>query len=130
MSPNAAKAMPTMGTPCLHKRPNKEGYCRVGKLFRAAAQAEAIHRELHKSAITSLGGRPDEIKLVDVKVARLKKAARRLYLARDSGVARQTLATLPVSRRRERDAGLLFSLVLTAMASLSSRSAGRRTRSS
>jgi rubrerythrin len=32
-----------------------EGYAQVAKLFRAAAQSEAIHRELHKSAIISLG---------------------------------------------------------------------------
>ena len=40
----------------------------------------------------------------DRENARLKKAARRLSLVRDSGVARQTLAILAVSRGRERDA--------------------------
>jgi CHAD domain-containing protein len=40
----------------------------------------------------------------DRENARLRKAARRLSLARDSDVARQTLATLPLSKGRERDA--------------------------
>ena len=50
------------------QKAEQEGYGQVAKLFRAAAQSEAIHRELHKSAITSLGGKPDEIKLDEVKV--------------------------------------------------------------
>ena len=40
----------------------------------------------------------------DRENARLRKAARRLSFARDSDVARQTLATLPFSKGRERDA--------------------------
>jgi CHAD domain-containing protein len=40
----------------------------------------------------------------DRENARLRKAACRLSLARDSVVARQTLATLPLSKGRERDA--------------------------
>ena len=40
----------------------------------------------------------------DRENARLRKAARRLSFARDSDVARQTLATLPISKGRERDA--------------------------
>src|SRR6516225_5423541 len=50
-----------------------EGYAQVAKLFRAAAQSEAIHRELHKSAIISLGGKADEIKLGEVKVGTIKE---------------------------------------------------------
>src|SRR5271157_1692195 len=34
------------------QKAEQEGYGRVAKLFRAAAQSEAIHRELHKSAIS------------------------------------------------------------------------------
>ena len=40
----------------------------------------------------------------DRENARLRKAARRLSFARDSDVARQTLAALPFSKGRERDA--------------------------
>ena len=50
-----------------------EGYAQVAKLFRAAAQSEAIHRELHKSAIISLRGKADEIKLDEVKVGTTKE---------------------------------------------------------
>ena len=50
-----------------------EGYAQVAKLFRPAAQSEAIHRELHKSAIISLGGKADEVKLDEVKVGTTKE---------------------------------------------------------
>jgi len=55
------------------QKAEQEGYAKVAKLFRAAAQSEAIHRELQKSAITSLGGKPDEIKLDEVKVGTTKE---------------------------------------------------------
>ena len=50
-----------------------EGYAQVAKLFRAAAQSEAIHRELHKNAILSLGGQVAEVKLDEVKVGTTKE---------------------------------------------------------
>jgi rubrerythrin len=50
------------------QKAEQDGYGQVAKLFRSAAQSEAIHRELHKSAIISLGGKVDEIKLDEVTV--------------------------------------------------------------
>jgi rubrerythrin len=40
-----------------------EGNAQVAKLFRAAAAAEAIHRDTHKAAITELGGTPNTFTL-------------------------------------------------------------------
>ena len=50
------------------EKADAEGYPQVALLFRAAAQAEAIHRALHKNAIIALGGNvvsfpPDEVKI-------------------------------------------------------------------
>jgi rubrerythrin len=55
------------------QKADAEGYPQVAKLFRAAAQAEAIHRELHRNAITSLGGKPDTFSLDEVKVGATKE---------------------------------------------------------
>src|SRR6516162_1694239 len=65
--------MQNIGILCSRRRPRAEGYAQVAKLFRAAAQSEAIHRELHKSAIISLGGKAGEIKLDEVKVGTTKE---------------------------------------------------------
>lgn len=40
----------------------------MARLFRAAAKAEAIHRESHKKAILVLGGKVKDFKLDEVKV--------------------------------------------------------------
>lgn len=40
-----------------------EGNAQVAKLFRAAAAAEAIHRDTHKAAITELGGTVNPVTL-------------------------------------------------------------------
>src|ERR1035437_2668287 len=40
-----------------------EGYSQVAKLFRAAAAAEAIHRDTHKATILKLGGLVDNFTL-------------------------------------------------------------------
>ena len=46
-----------------------DGFPQVGKLFRAAAAAEAIHRETHKEAILTLGGTVATFQLETVKPA-------------------------------------------------------------
>ncbi len=38
------------------EKADADGYAQVGKLFRAASAAEAIHRDTHKAAIEDLGG--------------------------------------------------------------------------
>jgi len=43
-----------------------EGHAQVAKLFRAAAAAEAIHRDTHKATILKLGGAADSFALDDV----------------------------------------------------------------
>ena len=48
------------------KKAEAEGFAQVAKLFRAAAASEAIHRELHKAAILTLGGKVDEVVLDEV----------------------------------------------------------------
>lgn len=40
-----------------------EGQAQVAKLFRAAASAEAIHRDTHKATIAKLGGTVDQLTL-------------------------------------------------------------------
>jgi len=55
------------------QKADAEGYPQVAKLFRAAALAEAIHRELHRNAIASLGGKPDNFQLDEVKVGTTKE---------------------------------------------------------
>jgi len=46
-----------------------DGYDQVAKLFRAASQAESIHRENHQMVLLALGGAPVKIRLEPVKVA-------------------------------------------------------------
>ncbi|MBU6400698.1 MAG: hypothetical protein KGS61_10290, partial [Verrucomicrobia bacterium] len=40
------------------KKADAEGYAHAARLFRAAARAEAIHKENHKQAILALGAMP------------------------------------------------------------------------
>lgn len=47
----------------------QEGYGQVAKLFRAASEAESLHRENHQMALIALGGPSVKIKLEPVKVA-------------------------------------------------------------
>jgi rubrerythrin len=49
------------------KKADTEGYTYVARLFRAAAKAEAIHRDTHKQAILDLGGKIKSFKLDEVK---------------------------------------------------------------
>jgi rubrerythrin len=51
------------------KKAETEGHPYAARLFRAAANAEAIHRDTHKKAILELGGRIKDFKLdaVDVR---------------------------------------------------------------
>jgi rubrerythrin len=50
------------------KKADEEGYYRVGRLFRAAARAEAIHAQNHAKVIRSMGTEPvAEIKLPQIK---------------------------------------------------------------
>jgi rubrerythrin len=50
------------------KKAEEEGYKQVALLFRAASKAEAIHRDTHREAILSLGGKVQEPVLDEVKV--------------------------------------------------------------
>jgi rubrerythrin len=50
------------------QKADAEGYPQVALLFRAAAQAEAIHRQLHKNAIFALGGNRVTFPLDEVRV--------------------------------------------------------------
>jgi rubrerythrin len=50
------------------KKAEEEGYKQVALLFRAASKAEAIHRDTHREAIASLGGKVQEPTLDEVKV--------------------------------------------------------------
>jgi rubrerythrin len=50
------------------KKAEEEGYQQVALLFRAASKAEAIHRDTHREAILSLGGKVQEPALDEVKV--------------------------------------------------------------
>jgi rubrerythrin len=47
----------------------QEGYEQVAKLFRAASQAESIHRENHQMALLAIGGPSVRVELKPVKVA-------------------------------------------------------------
>jgi rubrerythrin len=49
------------------KKADAEGYAYVGRLFRAAAKAEGIHRDTHKKAILELDGKIKDFKLDEVK---------------------------------------------------------------
>lgn len=46
---------------------DKEGYPQAAKLFRAAARAEAIHRDTHRATIEKLGGTVDALQIEPVK---------------------------------------------------------------
>ena len=46
----------------------KEGYAQVAKLFRAAAAAEAIHRDTNKAAIEKLAGKVETFQVDEVEV--------------------------------------------------------------
>jgi rubrerythrin len=45
------------------QKADAEGYAQVAKLFRAAAAAEAVHRDTHKATILKLGGTVDSVTL-------------------------------------------------------------------
>lgn len=45
------------------QKADAEGYAQVAKLFRAAAAAEAVHRDTHKATIQKLGGTADTFTL-------------------------------------------------------------------
>jgi rubrerythrin len=49
------------------KKADTEGNAYAARLFRAAARAEAIHRDTHKKAILELGGKIKNFKLDEVK---------------------------------------------------------------
>ena len=49
------------------KKADADGEPYVARLFRAAARAEAIHRDTHKKAILELGGKIRDFKLAEVK---------------------------------------------------------------
>jgi rubrerythrin len=55
------------------KKAKEEGATQAAKLFEAASKAEAIHRDSHKAAIIKLGGKPDTIKLDEVKIGSTKE---------------------------------------------------------
>ena len=50
------------------KKAEAEGRAQAAHLFRAAAKAESIHKENHKQAILSLGGKVKDFKLDELKV--------------------------------------------------------------
>ncbi len=50
----------------LAEKADAEGFAQVAKLFRAASASEAIHRDTHKEAITSLGGKVATFQLDEV----------------------------------------------------------------
>lgn len=52
---------------------DQEGYGQVAKLFRAASQAESLHRENHQMTLLALGGPSVKINLEPVKVASTKE---------------------------------------------------------
>lgn len=51
------------------KKADAEGHGQAARLFRAAARAESIHKENHKQAILALGGKINDFKLDELKVA-------------------------------------------------------------
>lgn len=55
------------------KQADKEKYYQVGKLFRAISMAESIHRNNHRAAILSLGGKPDVIEYDKITVLSTKE---------------------------------------------------------
>ncbi len=50
------------------KKADAEGHGQAARLFRAAAQAESIHKENHKQAILALGGKVNDFKLDELKI--------------------------------------------------------------
>lgn len=50
------------------KKADSEGNAYVARLFRAAAKAEAIHRDTHKKAILELSGKINNFKLEELNV--------------------------------------------------------------
>ncbi len=50
------------------QKARRDGHTQVARLFRAAAQAETIHRKNHQEALLALGGPMIEVKLASVKV--------------------------------------------------------------
>lgn len=56
------------------EKADQEGYHRVGKLFRAAAKAEAIHSQNHAKVIRSMGAEP----MADIKPATVKSTRENL----------------------------------------------------
>lgn len=50
------------------QKADEEGYPQVAKLFRAASDAESIHRDTHKATILELGGTVDSFELEEVIV--------------------------------------------------------------
>ena len=55
------------------KQADKEKYYQVGKLFIAISMAESIHRNNHRAAILSLGGKPDVIEYDKITVLSTKE---------------------------------------------------------
>jgi rubrerythrin len=49
------------------KTADAEGYAQAARLFRAAARAESIHKDNHKTAILALGGKVNDFKLDEAK---------------------------------------------------------------
>lgn len=50
------------------RKADEEGYPQVAHLFRAASEAESIHRDTHKATILQLGGTVDSFELDEVTV--------------------------------------------------------------
>ncbi len=50
------------------KKADAEGHAQAARLFRAASQAESIHKENHKQAILTLGGKVKDFKLDELKI--------------------------------------------------------------
>lgn len=55
------------------QKADKEGYKQIAKLFRAVSMAESIHRNNHKAAILSLGGKPEVVNYDSVTVGSTKE---------------------------------------------------------
>jgi rubrerythrin len=56
------------------KKAEADGNTYVARLFRAASNAESIHKENHKQAILALGGKVKDFKLDEVKVGSLAES--------------------------------------------------------
>ena len=55
------------------QRAEQDGEKQAARLFKAAAKAESIHAAKHKKTIETLGGKPVEPKLAEVKVGSTKE---------------------------------------------------------